>query len=117
LINIRSEAEIDRIRVACSLVARTMETVRDLVEPGVTTLELSKKAQNFIESHGGEAAFLGYNGFPGAICVSLNEEVVHGIPSDKRTIEEGDLVKLDIGTYVDGFYGDMARSYYVGEIS
>jgi len=117
LINIRSEAELDKIRTACALTAETMGVASRLIEPGITTYEISEEARRYIESHGGEAAFLGYNGFPGAICVSVNDEVVHGIPSDNRKLKPGDIVKLDIGTYIGGFYGDMARTYPVGDIS
>lgn len=93
-----------------------MEIARDEIKPGVTTHKIASKAREYIEKQGAKPAFLGYNGFPGAICISINEEVVHGIPGD-RVLKDGDLVKLDIGTYKDGFYGDMARSYPVGKIS
>jgi methionyl aminopeptidase len=115
MIPIRTENEIALIKTACSLTARTMETVRVMVAPGVATIDIANRAQRFIESNGGTAAFLGYNGYPGAICVSVNDEVVHGIPGD-RVLEDGDIVKIDIGTYIDGYYGDMSRSYAVGTI-
>jgi len=117
MIHIRNDDEIESIRSACRLTAGTMEIVRREVRPGISTLSLARKAQEYIESRGGEPAFLGYNGYPGAICVSLNEEVVHGIPDDGRILREGDIVKLDIGTYIGGFYGDMSRTYPVGDIS
>jgi methionyl aminopeptidase len=98
------------------MAAQTMEVVRDEIKPGVTTLSVSEKAREFIEANGGKAAFLGYKGFPGAICVSINEEIVHGIPGS-RVLRHGDIVKIDIGTYIGGFYGDMARTYPVGEVS
>ena len=116
MINIRTETEIDMLRAACSLAARATEIARDLIKPGVTTGEVSEKVKVYIEANGGKAAFLGYNGFPGAICISVNDEVVHGIPGG-TVLEDGDIVKLDIGTYVKGFYGDMARTYPVGTIS
>ena len=116
MIHIRSEEEIALLHSACRLAVEAMEIARDEIKPGITTLEVSEKTREFIERHGAKAAFLGYNGFPGAICISVNEEVVHGIPGD-RLLEEGDLVKLDIGTYRNGFYGDMTRSYPVGKIS
>jgi len=117
MIHYRSENEIANIRTACRLAAQSMEAARDSIRPGISTLEISEVARNFIESHGGTAAFLGYQGFPGAICVSVNDEVVHGIPAAHRKLEGGDIVKLDLGTYVDGFYGDMARTYAVGDVS
>lgn len=98
------------------MTAEAMEVARDMVSPGVTTQEISEKVRKFIESRGARAAFLGYNGFSGAICVSLNDEVVHGIPGE-RVLREGDLVKIDIGTYIEGFYGDMARTLTVGAVS
>ncbi len=116
MIHIRTESEIGKLRLACRLTAEAMEIARDAVQPGVTTLEISEKVRQFIESRGGRAAFLGYNGFPGAICVSLNDEVVHGIPGN-RVLRDGDLVKLDIGAYIEGFYGDMARTIPVGAAS
>ena len=98
------------------MTAEAMEIARDSIKPGVTTLQISNEASNYIKKQGAKPAFLGYNGFPGTICVSVNEEVVHGIPGD-RVLNEGDLVKLDIGAYKDGFFGDMARSYPVGKIT
>ena len=113
MIHIRSEDEIALLRKSTALTARTMEVLRDRVKPGISTSELAGVALSFIESNGGKAAFLGYNGYPGAICVSVNDEVVHGIPGP-RVLEEGDIVKLDVGTYIGGFFGDMARTYPVG---
>ena len=116
MIHIRTENEIKKIRAACRVTAEAMEIARDSIKPGVTTLQISNEASNYIKKQGAKPAFLGYNGFPGTICVSVNEEVVHGIPGD-RVLNEGDLVKLDIGAYKDGFFGDMARSYPVGKIT
>lgn len=116
MIAIRSEDEVKTLRSVCRLTAEAMEVAQKAIKPGVTTRQISDRVQDYIESHSAKAAFLGYNGFPGAICVSVNEEVVHGIPGD-RELTEGDIVKLDVGTYKDGFYGDMARSYPVGEIT
>ena len=116
MIAIRTEDDLTVIRSVCRLAAEAMEIGKKEIQPGVTTRHISDKVREFIEGNGARAAFLGYNGYPGAICVSVNEEVVHGIPGD-RVLVGGDLVKLDIGTYKDGFYGDMARSYPVGEIS
>ena len=116
MINIRSEKEIEGIRAACRLTADAMEVAADMVMPGAGTDDISDAVRSFIESKGGKAAFLGYDGFPGAICLSLNDEVVHGIPGD-RTISEGDLVKVDLGAYIGGYYGDMARTFAVGDVS
>lgn len=116
MIHIRTEKEIGKIRAVCRLAAEAMEVTRKEIRPGITTREISEKARVFIESRGAKAAFLGYNGFSGAICVSVNDEVVHGIPGD-RVLEDGDLVKIDLGTYLDGYYGDMARTYPVGTVT
>jgi len=115
MIHIRSAEEIKKIRSACAITAEAMSLARDTVKPGVATIGISEKVRKFIESRGAKAAFLGYNGFPGSICISLNEEVVHGIP-DSRLLKEGDIVKIDIGTYYDGFYGDMTRTFSVGTV-
>lgn len=116
MIHVRNEKEIDILRRVCRINAEAMAVARDSIKPGVTTGDVSEKAREYIESQGGKAAFLGYNGYPGAICISIDDEVVHGIPGD-RIIEEGNLVKLDVGTCKDGFYGDMARTYAVGDVS
>jgi methionyl aminopeptidase len=116
MIFIRSDKELEGIRAACRLTAEAMEHGSTIIRPGISTREISEDMRRFIESRGGKAAFLGYNGFPGAVCVSLNDEVVHGIPGD-RIINEGDMVKLDAGAYLNGFYGDMARTYPVGNVS
>jgi len=116
MIHIRTGKEVEKLRASCRLAAEAMEMVRKEIRPGVVTRDLSEKVRCFIESRGAKAAFLGYNGFPEAICISLNEEVVHGIPCE-RALREGDLVKIDLGVYMDGFYGDMARTYLVGGVS
>jgi len=116
MIQIRSEDDIAKIRSVCRLAAEAMEVARDTIMPGITTRAVSEKVRDFIEAGGAKAAFLGYRGFPGATCISINEEVVHGIPSE-RMIKDGDVVKIDLGTYKHGFYGDMARSFAVGAVS
>jgi len=104
------------MRAACRLATEAMEIARGEVRVGVSTLDISERVRAFIESRGARPAFLGYNGYPGAICISLNDEVVHGIPGT-RVLNEGDLIKVDIGTYLHGFFGDMTRTYPVGSIS
>jgi methionyl aminopeptidase len=88
-----------------------------LVKVGVTTKYLEREACNFIKKRGGYPAFLGYMGFPASVCISLNEQVVHGIPNNNRILKEGDLVKIDLGVLLDGFYGDAAVTIPVGEVS
>jgi methionyl aminopeptidase len=116
MIAIRSAEEIAKIRCASELVARVLDLVFDLVAPSVTTRELDAAAQRFIEAEGGRPAFLGYRGFPATLCVSIDDEVVHGIPGERR-LEAGMIVSVDVGTIVDGYYGDGARTFPVGEIS
>jgi len=98
------------------LVAQTLEALKGLISPGVTTEELDRFAEEFIRERGGIPAFKGYRGYPKTLCVSVNEEVVHGIP-DKRRLKEGDIVSLDLGVVIDGYYGDAAITVAVGEVS
>ena len=88
-----------------------------MVRPGVTTLEIDKAVQKFIESKGAKPSFLGYGGFPGSACISINEVVIHGIPSKKIVLKEGDIVSVDVGAWLDGFHGDCAATFPCGEIS
>jgi len=113
MIIIKSESELNRMRESGALVARVLQAVAARVSPGVTTRELADFAHELIRAAGAENAFLGYRGFPGKICVSVNEEVVHGIPGDRR-IEMGDLVSIDIGLRFKGFVGDTATTVMVG---
>jgi methionyl aminopeptidase len=102
---------------ANAIVLRTLEVLKRALEPGITTAELDRIAATEIAREGAKAAFKGYRGFPASLCVSVNDEVVHGIPSPKRQLEEGDIVSLDLGAIVDGYYGDNAITAAVGEIS
>ena len=106
-----------RIRESARIVGRCLRMLAKEVRPGVSTLELDRMAEEFIRAEGGEPAFKGYRGFPASICSSVNEEVVHGIPSAKRILKDGDVVSLDIGVRKGGFYGDAARTFPVGTIS
>ncbi len=112
----KSQNEIDRIRKASQIVARTLNFLESHVQPGITTRELDQIAESEIRKAGAIPAFKGYRGFPATLCVSINEEVVHGIPSDRK-LKEGDIVGLDLGCIWDGFYGDAAKTYPVGEVS
>jgi len=112
----KSQEEIEIIRRNNLLVSKTLAEVAKLVKPGVTTLELDKRAEEFIRDNGAEPGFLGYAGFPNTLCTSVNDQVVHGIPSD-YVLKEGDIVSVDCGTYMDGYYGDTAYTFPVGEIS
>jgi methionyl aminopeptidase len=116
LIILKSHDEIERMAVAGRIVAEVLEKIRNIVAPDVTTLELDKFAESYIKSKGASPAFKGYRGFPASICTSVNEQVVHGIPSSER-LREGDIVSLDTGVYCNGFYGDAALTLAVGEVS
>jgi methionyl aminopeptidase len=112
----KSQEEIQKIHKASQIVAKVLDLLEQHVQPGISTLELDAIAESEIRKAGAEPAFKGYRGFPATLCVSVNEEVVHGIPSQKR-LKEGDIVGLDLGAIWEGFYGDAARTYPVGDIS
>jgi methionyl aminopeptidase len=117
MITYRSQQEIDKLRKSSALVAKTVQYLEPMLEPGVTTAELDRAAEAFIRQHGGIPAFKGYRGFPATLCTSINAEVVHGIPSKKRKLRSGDIIGIDCGAIVDGYYGDHAVTFAVGEIS
>jgi methionyl aminopeptidase len=112
----RSQAEIARMRAANQLVADVLAELEADVAPGVTTADLDRLAERLVKDAGAEPAFKGYRGYPATLCASVNEEVVHGIPSASRTLREGDIVSLDIGVKVSGFYGDAAVTVPVGRV-
>jgi methionyl aminopeptidase len=113
----RSAQEIAKIRRSAQLVAETVQHVAQMIEPGVTTAELDRAAEAYIRKAGGIPAFKGYRGFPATLCTSINAEVVHGIPSKKRRLQEGDIIGIDGGAIVEGYYGDHAITFLVGTIS
>jgi methionyl aminopeptidase len=113
---LKSSQEIEKMRRAGQVVREVLELVRSRVKPGATTLDLEKAAQARLDELGVKAAFKGYHGFPCVLCTSVNSEVVHGIPSPKRVLKEGDIVSVDFGVVVDGYYGDAAITVPVGAI-
>jgi len=115
-INYRSDEEVELIRHSSLLVGKTLAEVAKNVKPGVSTLELDAIAEDFIKSHDARPGFKGYNGFPGSLCTSVNEEVVHGIPT-KDVLKEGDIVSVDCGVVKNGYWGDSAYTFKVGEVS
>lgn len=115
-IAIKSAREVELMRVASRIVANTLAELRDAVAPGVTTRELDRIAERSIKAQGGDPAFPYVNDFPGTVCISINHEVVHGIPG-KRRLAEGDLVKLDVGAIYDGYHGDAAITVPVGVVA
>ena len=117
MIYLKTEEEIELLRENNILVSKTLAEVGRHLKPGVTTKQLDKIADEFIRSHGATPAFLGYQGYPASITVSVNEQVVHGIPSDNIVIREGDIVSVDVGTFMKGFVGDSAYTFAVGEVS
>ena len=116
-VELKNAGEIDRMRAAGRIVAEILDALEAKVAPGVSTWDLDQLAERLIHEKGAQPAFKGYRGFPAVLCTSLNHEVVHGIPSKKRLLVEGDLLKLDFGVVVDGFFGDAARTVPVGRIS
>jgi len=112
----KSEEEIELVRESSLLVGKTLAEVASLVRPGVTPLELDKRAYEFIHDHGAVPGFLNYNGFPNSLCISKNEAVVHGIP-DKKEVVDGDILSVDCGVLMNGYYGDSAYTFKVGEVS
>lgn len=116
MITIKNEDEIKKLRVAGEVVGKTHKYLQQFLKPGITTKELDKLAEDYIISQGCTPSFKGLYGFPGAICISLNEEVVHGIPGNRK-LKNGDIVKLDIGACYQGYHGDSAWSYIIGNAS
>jgi len=112
----KTEKEIEIIRRNNQLVSRSLAEVAKLIKPGVTTLELDKRAEEFIRDNGAVPGFLGYGGYPNTLCTSVNDQIVHGIPSD-YVLKDGDIISVDCGTYMEGYYGDTAYTFPVGEIS
>lgn len=117
MIHLKSQKEIDIMRRANQIIAETREILIPMVKPGVTTYDLDRVADETYRSKGAKSAFKGYKGFPASICVSINDEIVHGIPSKKRVLKEGDILGLDMGTIFEGYYGDSAVTLPVGAVS
>ena len=116
MVHIRTQREIDLITASCQIVADTLELISEDIKPGATLIDIDLKAENYIRSHGARPAFKGYMGFPATLCVSVNDEVVHGIPNN-RILEDGQIVGIDCGAEKEGYYGDHARTFAVGNIS
>lgn len=116
MIFLKTDEEIELLRISNQIVAKTLAEIAKIIAPGVSTGQLNKVAEEFIRDHGAVPGFLGYNGFPKSICTSVNEQVVHGIPSKDVILEDGDIVSVDCGAYINGFHGDCAYTFPVGEI-
>lgn len=115
MIHLKSEEEIELIRQSSLLVGKTLAEVARVIRPGITTHALDKVAEEFILSHGARPGFKGYMGYPATLCISVNEVVVHGIPSE-RELRDGDIVSVDCGVLMNGFYGDSAFTFVLGEV-
>ncbi len=116
MIPLKNKDQVETMRVAGSIVGGTLDMVSGEIKAGMTTRDLDKLIEDYIRSRGALPAFKGYQGFPAAACISINEEVVHGIPGD-RVIEEGDIVSVDVGSLINDYYGDSARTFAVGEVT
>lgn len=117
MISLKTARELERMRKATIISAQALKLAGERLEAGMSTYELDMIIREFILSQGAKPSFFGYGGFPGNACISLNDEVIHGIPSKKRIIQNGDIVKVDVGAYVDGYHGDNAATFAVGEVS
>lgn len=116
MIFLKSDEEIDLLRLSNQIVAKTLAEMAKIIAPGISTEQLNKVADEFIRDNGGVPGFLGYHGFPKSICTSVNEQVVHGIPSEKVILEDGDIVSVDCGVLMNGFHGDSAYTFCVGNV-
>jgi methionyl aminopeptidase len=117
MIVLKTSKELELMRVACRISAEALQVAGEAVRPGISTWEIDKIAHDYIISQGAEPNFLGLYGFPGTACISINAEVIHGIPSKSRILKEGDIVSIDLGAKIHGFNGDNAATFAVGTIS
>jgi methionyl aminopeptidase len=118
VVTLKNALEIERMRTSGRIVAEVLDAIGARIGPGVTTAELDRLAESIIKGHdGARPAFKGYGGFPATICASINDEVVHGIPSASRRLQEGDIVGIDVGVLLDGYHADAARTFAVGRVS
>jgi methionine aminopeptidase, type I len=117
MIFLKTDEEIELLRESNLIVAKTLAEIAKVVAPGVTTKRLNDVAEEYLHDNGAVSGFLNYNGFPASICTSVNEQVVHGIPSDKVVLQDGDIVSVDCGAYKNGFHGDFAYTFCVGDVN
>ena len=115
MIHIRSTGEVQKISMACQIVKETLEIIQEMIVPGISTLELDIEAEKFIRSKGAQPGFKGLYGFPATLCVSVEDEVVHGIPNNRK-LQDGEIVSVDVGSLIEGYYGDHAKSFAVGKV-
>ncbi len=113
---IKNNQQIEYMRISGNIVARTFLELEKHIKPGISTLELDRIAEDFIRSNDAIPSFKGYHGFKGSVCASVNEEIIHGIPSKKKILKDGDIISIDIGAFKNGFHGDAARTFFVGDV-
>ena len=116
MITLKSAHEIEAMRLAGKITAAARASAREMVKPGVTTQQIDKAVFHFIREQGAIPSFLHYNGYPASVCISVNDEIIHGIPG-KRVLREGDIVSVDVGAYIGGYHGDCAGTYPCGQVS
>lgn len=116
-VHIKTPSEIEHMRLACKITGDTLKVVEEKIRAGMTTKMVDDIVRDYIHSCNAKCSFKNYNGYVGNACVSINEEIVHGIPSSHRRIEEGDIVSVDVGAYIKGFHGDAARTFCIGQVS
>lgn len=117
MIFVKNPEQIKKMKLAGRITGEALALAGEMVREGVTTEQLDRKIRAHIEKCGARPSFLGYGGFPASACISINDEVIHGIPSSKRYLKEGDIVKIDVGAFIDGFHGDSANTFPVGKVS
>lgn len=117
MIIVKTPEQIKHMRIAGRITGEALLLGGEMVKPGVSTKQIDDKIRHYIEKCGAKPSFLGYGGFPGSACISINQEIIHGIPSSHRIIEEGDIVKIDVGAYIHGFHGDSANTFPCGNVS
>ena len=117
MIELKSARDLDRMKKACQISAEAIKVAQSALQVGVSTAYVDDKVRNYIVSQGARPTFLGYGGFPKSACISVNEELIHGIPSSHRIINDGDIVSIDVGAFIDGFTGDNAATFAVGNVS
>ena len=117
MIQVKNPEQIRAMQVAGRITGEAILVAQEMIREGVTTKQIDDRIRQYIEKCGAKPSFLGYAGFPGSACISVNDEIIHGIPSAKRYLREGDIVKIDVGAYIGGFHGDSANTFGVGKIS
>lgn len=117
MIIVKTKEQIEKMKIAGRITGEAILVASEMIREGVTTKQIDEKIRHHIEKNGAKPSFLGYGGFPGSACISINDEIIHGIPSAERVLHEGDIVKIDVGAFIGGFHGDSANTFPVGKIS